>query len=81
MIIIVIDNDDEKIIIKTRITITKNNRGDKFCAEDVAASQWKYTDGSAWHIDTKLRVAATIICPHLAIIQSLSEITEHIFVF
>ena len=31
-------------------------RGDKYCAEDVAASQWKYTDGSAWHIDTKLRV-------------------------
>ena len=67
MIIIVIDNDDEKII-KTRITMTKNNRGDKFCAEDVAASQWKYTDGSAWHIDTKLRVAATIICTLLAII-------------
>ena len=71
MIIIVVDNDDEKII-KTRITITKNNinnnRGDKFCAEDVAASQWKYTDGSAWHIDTKLRVAATIICTLLAII-------------
>ena len=51
-----------------RIAITKNNRGDKFCAEDVAASQWKYTDGSAWHIDTKLRVAATIICTLLAII-------------
>ena len=68
MIIIVIDNVDEKIIIKTRITMTKNNRGDKFCAEDVAASQWKYTDGSAWHIDTKLRVAATIICTLLAII-------------
>ena len=47
-------------MITTRIT-NNNNRGDKFCAEDVAASQWKYTDGSAWHVDTKLRVAATII--------------------
>ena len=67
VIMIIIDNDNDKMIT-TRITITNYDRGDKFCAEDVAASQWKYKDGSAWHIDTKLRVAAIIANTLLAII-------------
>lgn len=33
------------------------HRGDDYCAEEVTAAQWKYTDGSSWHIDTGLRVS------------------------
>ena len=80
MIIIVIDNDDDKMIT-TRITITKNNRGDKFCAEDVAASQWKYTDGSAWHVDTKLRVALIIIYTLIIIISEDKINSTHLCLF
>ena len=44
----------------------------------MAASQWKYTDGSAWHVDTKLRVAATIICTLLAIIIIIRNNSTHL---
>jgi len=33
------------------------HRGDTYCVEDVRANQWKYTDGSAWHVDSHLRVS------------------------
>jgi len=33
------------------------HRGDTHCVEDVRANQWKYTDGSAWHVDSHLRVS------------------------
>ena len=33
------------------------HRGDALCVEDVAKEQWKYTDGSAWHIDSLLTVS------------------------
>jgi len=32
------------------------HRGDTICAEDVAEQQWKYTDGSAWHVDPLLTI-------------------------
>ena len=33
------------------------HRGDATCVEDVAEEQWKYTDGSAWHVDPLLSVS------------------------
>eukprot|EP00092_Neocalanus_flemingeri_P035239 GFUD01038343.1.p1 GENE.GFUD01038343.1~~GFUD01038343.1.p1 ORF type:complete len:1287 (+),score=506.35 GFUD01038343.1:270-4130(+) len=33
------------------------HRGDTYCVEDVSSNQWKYTDGSAWHVDPSLRVS------------------------
>ena len=30
------------------------HRGDGQCVEDVEKGQWKYTDGSAWHVDPQL---------------------------
>jgi len=33
------------------------HRGDTLCVEDVAQEQWKYTDGSAWHVDPLLTVS------------------------
>ena len=33
------------------------HRGDTYCVEDVPVNQWKYTDGSAWHVDPLLRVS------------------------
>jgi len=32
------------------------HRGDTICAEDVPKQQWKYTDGSAWHVDPLLTI-------------------------
>ena len=32
------------------------HRGDTFCAEDVLAGEWKFTDGKAWHVDPSLNV-------------------------
>ena len=32
------------------------HRGDAQCVEDVEEGQWKYTDGSAWHVDPELAV-------------------------
>ena len=32
------------------------HRGDKMCVEDVVKGEWKYTDGTAWHVDSNLAV-------------------------
>jgi hypothetical protein len=33
------------------------HRGDALCVEAVAPKQWKYTDGTAWHVDDLLTVS------------------------
>lgn len=32
------------------------NRGDEACAEDTPISQWKFTDGISWNLDTNLTI-------------------------
>eukprot|EP00092_Neocalanus_flemingeri_P080117 GFUD01099904.1.p1 GENE.GFUD01099904.1~~GFUD01099904.1.p1 ORF type:complete len:1109 (+),score=396.10 GFUD01099904.1:107-3433(+) len=32
------------------------NKGDTYCPEDLPANKWKYTDGSAWHVENQMSI-------------------------